>query len=94
MRGSGSLEQIAWNVLGLEQEIMPDRSRGRVRWVVLKNREGGDLGVADVFSINGGDWSVKLYDEDEEFIQSQKQQKQTVTIKPKCFDDDDPELGF
>ena len=94
MRGSGSLEQIAWNVLGLEQEIMPDRSRGRVRWVVLKNREGGDLGVADVFSINDGDWSVKLYDEDGEFIQSQKQQKQTVTIKPKCFDDDDPELGF
>jgi len=94
MRGSGSLEQIAWNVLGLEQEIMPDRSRGRVRWVVLKNREGGDLGVADVFSICNGDWSVKLYEEGEEFIKNQHQEKQTVTIKPKCFDDDDPELGF
>lgn len=67
MRGSGSLEQIAWNVLGLEQEIMPDRSRGRVRWVVLKNREGGDLGVADTFSINQEDWSVILYDEGQDY---------------------------
>ena len=94
IRGSASIEQIAWNVLGIEQEIMPDRSRGRARWVFLKNREGGDLGIADVFSINDDDWSVKLYDEGEEFIQNQQQEKQTVTIKPKCFDDDDPELGF
>lgn len=93
MRGSGSLEQIAWNVLGLEQEIMPDRSRGRVRWVVLKNREGGDLGVADTFSINNDDWSIIHYDEDEQYSSQPQQGKESVTIKPKCLDDD-PELGF
>lgn len=94
MRGSGSLEQIAWNVLGLEQEIMPDRSRGRVRWVVLKNREGGDLGVADTFSISQDDWSVVLYEEEESYKQESKQQKLTVTIQPQCFNDDDPDLRF
>jgi len=65
MRGSGALEQIAWNVLGLEQEILPDRKRGRVRWVVLKNREGGDVGVADTFKLNDTDWTVIHYDDDE-----------------------------
>ena len=64
MRGSGSLEQIAWNVLGIEQEITPDRKRGRVRWVVLKNREGGDTGVADTFKLNDTDWSIIHYDDD------------------------------
>ena len=93
MRGSGSLEQIAWNVLGLEQEIMPDRSRGRVRWVVLKNREGGDLGVADTFSINNDDWSIIHYEDDEQYSNQPQQGKESVTIKPKCLDDD-PKLGF
>ena len=79
-------------MLGIEQEIMPDRSRGRARLVFLKNRDGGELGVADVFSINDEDWSVKLYDDGEGFIQPQ-QGKESVTIKPKCLDDG-PELGF
>jgi two-component system phosphate regulon sensor histidine kinase PhoR len=35
MRGSGSLEQIAWNVLGLEQEIMPDRETFLALWIVI-----------------------------------------------------------
>lgn len=65
MRGSGSLEQIAWNVLAIEQEILPNRKRGRVRWVVLKNREGGDLGVADTFNLNENDWSIIHYDDDQ-----------------------------
>lgn len=94
MRGSGSLEQIAWNVLGLEQEIMPDRSRGRVRWVVLKNREGGDLGVADTFTISQEDWCVILYEDGEQTQSTQQTERQTITIKPQCFNEDDPELQF
>jgi len=92
IRGSASIEQIAWNVLGIEQEIMPDRSRGRARWVFLKNREGGELGIADTFSINDDDWSVILYDDDQEFVKP-IEQKQSVTITPKCFDED-PDLRF
>lgn len=87
IRGSASIEQIAWNVLGIEQEIMPDRSRGRARWVFLKNREGGALGIADVFSLNEDDWSVILY-EDEDFKPTAPTQKQSVTIKPMCLEED------
>lgn len=47
LRGSAALEQLSWIVLGVEPEELPDRSRGRVRIVVLKNRPHKKLGVAD-----------------------------------------------
>ncbi|AOQ26893.1 DNA primase/helicase [Vibrio phage S4-7] len=47
MRGSAALEQLSWVVILLEPEELPDRSRGRVRLVVAKNRRGKVLGVAD-----------------------------------------------
>lgn len=52
MRGSSSLEQLAWGVLSLEPQIMPDKSRGNVRLGVLKNRPWGYLGIADEFKMN------------------------------------------
>lgn len=52
MRGSAALEQLSWIVLGLEPEIMPDRTRGRVRIVVLKNRPWDALGEADILRMN------------------------------------------
>lgn len=52
MRSSSALEQLSWIVLGLEPQIMPDKSRGNVRLTVLKNRPWGYLGVADEFSMN------------------------------------------
>ncbi len=69
LRGSASLEQLAWIVLGLEPEIMPDKSRGRVRWSVLKNRPWGYLGIADTFQMNDETGLMELaedenYDED------------------------------
>lgn len=48
MRGSAALEQLSWVVIMLEPEELPDRSRGRVRLVVGKNRRGKRLGYADV----------------------------------------------
>ena len=88
---SASLEQLSWTILGLEPEILPDRSRGNVRLTVLKNRTWGFLGEADEFSIDQNTWEVVLADKQG----NQPQQgKESVTIKPKCFDDDDPELGF
>jgi archaellum biogenesis ATPase FlaH len=65
MRSSASLEQLAFVVLGLEPEIMPDRSRGRVRLTVLKNRPWGYLGVADTFKINEDTWEVVLMEDEE-----------------------------
>lgn len=47
LRGSAALEQLSWVVLGVEPEELPDRSRGRIRSVVLKNRPHKKLGIAD-----------------------------------------------
>ena len=60
MRGSAALEQLSFVILGLEPEIMPDRSRGRVRLTVLKNRPWGYLGVCDAFTIDDESWEVLL----------------------------------
>ena len=62
LRGSAAIEQLSWNVLSLEPEIMPDKSRGRVRWVILKSREWGTLGVCDVFRLDEETGKVILYD--------------------------------
>lgn len=60
MRGSAALEQLSWIILGLEPQIMPDRSRGNVRLTVLKNRPWSYLGVADEFTIDEDTWEVVL----------------------------------
>jgi archaellum biogenesis ATPase FlaH len=64
MRGSAALEQLSFIILGLEPEIMPDRSRGRVRLTALKNRPWGYLGVADTFTIDEETWEVLLSKEE------------------------------
>jgi archaellum biogenesis ATPase FlaH len=66
MRGSASLEQLSFIVLALEPEIMPNRKRGRVRLVVLKNRPWGFLGQCDTFSVDDNTWEVVLSDLEEE----------------------------
>ena len=92
LRGSAALEQLSWTILGLEPEIMPDRSRGNVRLTVLKNRTWGFLGEADEFSVDQHTWEVVLANKQKQ-IATQQQGKESVTIKPKCLDED-PELGF
>ena len=68
MRGSAALEQLSFVILGLEPEIMPDRSRGRVRLTVLKNRPWGYLGVADSFKIDDESWEVILMEDQEDDV--------------------------
>ncbi len=52
LRGSAALEQLSWIILGLDTEILPDRTRGRTRISCLKNRPWGFLGACDVFKMN------------------------------------------
>lgn len=52
LRGSGSLAQLSWVVIGIEPEVKADRERGRVRLVVLKNRPWGMLGECDTLMCN------------------------------------------
>ena len=65
MRGSAALEQLSFVILGLEPEILPDRSRGRARLTVLKNRPWGYLGVADTFKIDDESWEVLLMEDND-----------------------------
>ena len=57
---SASLEQLSWIVLGLEPEIMPDRSRGRARLTVLKNRPWAYLGHADEFRMDDETGEIQI----------------------------------
>ena len=66
LRGSAGLEQLSMVILGLEPEMLPSRERGRVRWVVLKNRPAGELGEADIFKLHPVTWEVML-DNGEDF---------------------------
>lgn len=65
MRGSAALEQLSWIIIGLEPQIMPDRSRGLVRLTCLKNRPWSYLGGADEFCVDEDTWEVILFDSDE-----------------------------
>lgn len=62
MRGSAALEQLSWIILGLEPQIMPDRTRGNVRLTCLKNRPFSNLGEADEFVLDDDTWEVLLVD--------------------------------
>ena len=64
MRGSASLEQLSWVIIGLEPQITPDRTRGHVRLTCLKNRPWSYLGVADEFTIDEDTWEVLLAEGD------------------------------
>ena len=79
LRGSAALEQLSWTILGLEPEILPDRSRGNVRLTVLKNRTWGFLGEADEFSVDQHTWEVVLADKPKQPIQP-PQSKESVII--------------
>lgn len=49
---SAAIEQLSWIVLTVESEELPDRSRGRIRLVSLKNRPWKILGVADTMMMD------------------------------------------
>ena len=48
LRGSSGIEAMSSCIIALENEVLPDETRGRVRTKVLKDREWGVLGVCDV----------------------------------------------
>ena len=47
LRGSSGIEQMSSCIVALENEVLPDETRGRVRTKILKDREWGELGVCD-----------------------------------------------
>lgn len=63
LRGSSALEALSFIIIGIEPQIMPDRSRGYIRLTVLKNRPWGHLGACDEFKVDDNTWEVILNDE-------------------------------
>jgi len=51
-RGSGSFEQLSFNIVALEPEYTEDESKGRIRLNVKKSREWGHVGPADILKMN------------------------------------------
>src|SRR6056297_2802301 len=51
-RGSGSFEQLSFNIVAIEPEQTEDETKGRMRLNVKKSREWGFTGAADVLRMN------------------------------------------
>lgn len=64
-RGSGAIEQLAWNIIVLEPEILNrEGDVGRVRARVVKNREWGWLGLADMWVMDEYTGLLKCVEDD------------------------------
>lgn len=64
MKGSRSIEQAAFNVLGLDFQMLPNKERGDVRITCLKTRNGASIGDCDVFQMGQEDGLIKLVEEE------------------------------
>lgn len=65
LKGASDIEQLSFVILGLEVEVQPSRERGRVRWIVLKNRPTSKLGEADIWKLNEQTWAVEVSEAEE-----------------------------
>lgn len=62
LRGSSGIECMSSIIIMLENEVMPDGSRGRVRTRLEKNREWSELGICDTLIMKG---DGRLYSEEQ-----------------------------
>lgn len=53
-RGSGIFAQVSSNIIGIDKEIMPDRSRGKTQLSLLLCRETDNTGRCDMLTIHPG----------------------------------------
>lgn len=92
LRGSASLEQLSWTVIAVEPEELPNRSRGRVRLVSLKNRRGKKLGNTDTLwmeeetgkFIDASQWGIEgeCYKMNGEVVHCFSDAPPEITIEP------------
>lgn len=92
LRGSASLEQLSWSVIAVEPEELPNRSRGRVRLVSLKNRRGKKLGNTDTLwmeeetgkFIDASQWEIEgeCYKHNGEVVHCFAEAPPEITVEP------------
>ena len=51
-RGSGCFEQVAYNLIGIDKEVMEDKTRGRGRVSLLLAREWDRTGLCDLLTVH------------------------------------------
>jgi hypothetical protein len=51
-KGTQALEALAWNIILIDGELLPDGTRGRIRLNLGKNREADELGFCDISRMN------------------------------------------
>ena len=88
LRGSASLEQLSWTVIAVEPEELPNRSRGRVRLVSLKNRRGKKLGNTDTLWME--EETGKFIDASQWEIEGECYKMNGAVVH--CFSDAPPEI--
>lgn len=66
LRGSGGLEQMSFNVIGIERDQQDEEKSSFMNLRILKCRETGDVGKADLLTFNKKTGRIDVY-EDEEF---------------------------
>ena len=66
-RGSGAFEQLGWNIICVEPEILEDKTRGRIRTRIGKNREWGTLGIGDTLTMSKQTGRLQVAPEEEEY---------------------------
>lgn len=72
---SSGIEQMSSIIIMLENEVLPDGTRGRVRIRVEKNREWSYLGIADTLNMN--DQGILCVCEDEQYYSKNPQYRPT-----------------
>lgn len=65
LRGSAGIEQLSHTVIGLERNQQSKEEQNKVNIRVLKNRFGGELGLADTLEYNGRKGILELITEEE-----------------------------
>lgn len=102
---TGNCEQMSSQIIVLENEVLPDGRRGRVRTKVEKNREWSELGVCDTMMQNAQgrlevtptdpDWIFEYYNKTEFDRMSQPaQQQQSVNFTEVQVEDDSDDCPF
>lgn len=80
LRGSSGIEQMSSIIIMLENQVLPDGTRGRVRTRVEKNREWSYLGICDEMEL-GEDG--RLYTCESNYVNPPQQSTRTFSVDTK-----------
>lgn len=64
-RGSGAFEQLCFNMLAIDKQVLESKQRGHTRLKVLYNREWDWTGIGDVITMNPTTGVLETVDEQE-----------------------------